>query len=75
MASRGSYFSDLNALLQAMPPGKIDMALFATHELRHRHRLDDPPALVERWLLDQQARVQGATLARVTARAIPGGSI
>jgi hypothetical protein len=52
------YFDDLNALLGAMPPGKIDMARIEANERHHSHRFFDPPETVQTWLLDQQRRVQ-----------------
>ena len=60
MANQGGYFKELDALLRAMPPGRIDMAQFAAHERRYGRRYDDPPEILERWLLDQQARVRDA---------------
>ncbi len=60
MATQGAYFKDLNALLRAMPVGEIDLAQFAAHERRYGRRYDDPPEILERWLLDQQRRVQDA---------------
>jgi hypothetical protein len=60
MANQGGYFAELNALLKAMPAGMIDLAQFEAHERRFGRRYDDPPEIVERWLLDQQQRVQGA---------------
>ncbi len=60
MATQGAYFKDLDALLRAMPPGQIDLAQFAAHERRFGRRYDDPPEIIERWLLDQQRRAQDA---------------
>jgi hypothetical protein len=59
MATRHGYFKGLHALLKAMPPGEIDMDRFEAHELRSGHRFADPPELVQRWLVDQQRRLQG----------------
>lgn len=59
MTNRDRYFRNLNVLLKAMPPGQIDMDRFEAHEQRHGHRFADPSDLVERWLLDQQRRLQG----------------
>jgi len=58
MRTSQRYFDELNALLAAMPPGQIDMPQVEANEQRHRHQFFDPPELVERWLLDQQRRVQ-----------------
>jgi hypothetical protein len=52
------YFDDLNAILGAMPPGKLDMGQIEANERRHGHRFFDPPETVQSWLLDQQRRVQ-----------------
>ena len=53
---------ELNVLLQAMPPGQIDMDQIAAAERRHGRRFfDDPPEVVRRWLLDQQRRIQRTT--------------
>ena len=60
MANQGGYFKELDALLRAMPAGRIDMAQFAAHERRFGRRYDDPPEIIERWLLDQQRRVLDA---------------
>ena len=60
MTIQGGYFPQLNALLKAMPPGRIDLAQFEAHERRFGRRYDDPPEIIERWLLDQQRRVQDA---------------
>ena len=65
MTNQGRYFRELNALLQAMPPGQLDMAKFEAHERRYGRRYADPPEIIERWLLDQQARVQDAERGRV----------
>lgn len=54
------YFHDLHAILKAMLPGKIDMDQFEALERRHGHRLADPPDIVERWLIDEQRRVQAS---------------
>jgi hypothetical protein len=59
MATSHRYFQDLRALLKGMPPGTIDMDQIEAHELRYGHRFADPPEIVERWLLDQQRRLQG----------------
>ena len=59
MATPPRYFTDLHALLKAMPPGAIDMDRFEAHERRYGHRFADPPEYVERWLLDEQERLQG----------------
>ncbi len=58
MVNQDRYFKDLHALLKAMPAGKIDMDQIEAHEQHHGHRFFDPPELVERWLLDEQRRVQ-----------------
>jgi hypothetical protein len=58
MVNRNRYFKDLNALLKTMPAGEIDMGRIAAHEQRSDHRYTDPPEIVERWLLDQQRRLQ-----------------
>jgi hypothetical protein len=58
MVNRNRYFKDLNALLKTMPAGEIDMDQIAAHERRSDHRPADPPEIVERWLLDQQRRLQ-----------------
>jgi hypothetical protein len=58
MATRHQYFEALHALLRAMPPGKIDMDQIEMLEQRHSHWFTDPPEIVERWLLDEQRRVQ-----------------
>ncbi len=58
MTNQGGYFKELDALLDAMPPGEIDLAQFEAHERRFGRRYDDPPEIIERWLLDQQRRVQ-----------------
>ena len=60
MAIQGGYFATLNALLRAMPEGRIDLARFEAHERRYGRRYDDPPEIIERWLLDQQRRVLDA---------------
>ena len=60
MTYQGTYFAELDALLKAMPPGQIDMARFEAHERRFGRRYDDPPEIIERWLLDQQRRVLDA---------------
>ena len=60
MTNQAGYFPELNALLKAMPAGRIDLGQFAAHERRFGHRYDDPPEIVERWLLDQQRRLQDA---------------
>ena len=60
MTNQGGYFSELDALLKAMPPGRIDLAQFRAHERRFGRRYDDPPEIIERWLLDQQRRAQDA---------------
>jgi hypothetical protein len=60
MLNRNRYFADLRALLKAMPPGTLDMERIDALERRHGHRLDDPPELVERWLLDEQRRAQAS---------------
>jgi hypothetical protein len=58
MAPPHRYFQDLRALLQAMPPGEIDMDRIELNEHRHGHRFADPAEIVERWLIDEQRRVQ-----------------
>ncbi len=60
MANQGGYFKELDELLRAIPPGRIDMTQFAAHERRFGRRYDDPPEIIERWLLDQQRRVLDA---------------
>ena len=60
MASQGGYFKDLDALLRAMPAGRVDLARFEAHERRYGRRYDDPPEIIERWLLDRQGRVLDA---------------
>ena len=59
MTTRHRYFTDLHALLKAMPPGTIDMGPIKALEQRSGHRFADPPEIVERWLLDEQRRAQG----------------
>ena len=58
METSQRYFDDLNALLAAMPPGKIDMSKIEENERHHGHRFYDPPETVHQWLLDQQRRAQ-----------------
>jgi hypothetical protein len=58
MAAKQQYYDDLNAILGAMTPGKIDMGQIEANERHHRHRVFDPPETVQKWLLDQQRRVQ-----------------
>ena len=58
MVAKQRYFDDLNALLGAMAPGKIDMRQIEANERIHDHRFFDPPEAVQKWLLDQQRRVQ-----------------
>lgn len=60
MTMQGKYFTELDALLKAMPPRQIDLDQFDAHERRFGRRYDDPPEIIERWLLDQQRRVQDA---------------
>ena len=60
MSNQGGYFTELSALLKAMPPGRIDLAQFAAHERRFGRRYDDPPEIIERWLLDRQRRALDA---------------
>ena len=60
MANQGGYFAELDALLRAMPAGRIDPARFEAHERRYGRRHDDPPELIERRLLDRQRRVLDA---------------
>lgn len=67
MTSQGRYFKDLNALLRAMPPGQLDMAKFEAHERQYGRRFADPPEIIARWLLDQQARVLDADRAQAAA--------
>ena len=57
MAIQGGYFAELDALLKAMPAGTIDLARFEAHERRYGRRYDDPPEIIERWLLGRQRRV------------------
>ena len=59
MSNHARYFTSLDALLGAMPPGRIDLEQVAAYERRAGRRPADPPEYVERWLLDQQRRVQG----------------
>lgn len=59
MTTRFPYFERLRALLEAMPPAMIDMDQIEAHELRSGHRFADPPEYFDRWLLDEQRRVQG----------------
>ena len=58
MATKQTYFSDLNRLLAAMPPGVLDMPQIEANERSHGHQFDDPPETVHQWLLDRQRRVQ-----------------
>ncbi len=58
MRNSGRYFNELHALLAAMPPGDLDMAVVEANELRHGHRFYDPPETVHQWLLDEQRRAQ-----------------
>lgn len=58
MTTRHRYFADLHALLKAMPPGTIDMGPIRALEQRSGQRFADPSDIVERWLLDEQRRVQ-----------------
>lgn len=58
MTTGHHYFENLRALLKAMPPGRIDMDQIEAHEQRSGHRFADPPEIVQRWLLDEQRRVQ-----------------
>ncbi len=67
MTSQGRYFKDLNALLRAMPPGQLDMVKFEAHERQYGRRFADPPEIIARWLLDQQARVLDADREHVAA--------
>ncbi len=60
MANQGGYFTELDALLRAMPAGRIDLAQFEVHERRYGRRYDDPPEIIERWLLDRQRRASDA---------------
>ena len=60
MADQGGYFTELDALLNAMPAGEIDLARFEAHERRFGHRYDDPPEIIERWLPNRQRRVRHA---------------
>jgi hypothetical protein len=60
METSQRYFDDLNVLLAAMPPGKIDMGKVEANERRYGHRFYDPPETVYQWLLDQQRRAQAA---------------
>jgi hypothetical protein len=60
METSQRYFNELKALLEAMPPGKIDMSRIEENERRHGHRFYDPPETVYQWLLDQQRRAQAA---------------
>ena len=61
MVNRHGYFKDLHGLLRAMPSGTIDMDLIEVNEQRYGHRYADPPEIVERWLLDEQRRVQAVS--------------
>lgn len=74
MTNQGRYFKDLNALLRTMPPGQLDMAKFEAHERQYGRRYADPPEIIERWLLDQQARVQDADRERVANSTTIGGT-
>ena len=60
MANQGGYFAALDALLRAMPAGRVNLDRFAAHERRYGRRYDDPPEIIERWLLDRQRRVLDA---------------
>lgn len=52
------YFTDLDALLAAMPPGQIDQRQIDAHERHYGHHFSDPPETVHQYLLDQQRRAQ-----------------
>jgi hypothetical protein len=58
MRTTQTYFNDLNRLLAAMPPWRLDIDQIDANEQRHGHRFYDPPETVHQWLLDQQRRVQ-----------------
>jgi hypothetical protein len=58
MSERARYFTGLDLLLRAMPPGRIDLDQVAAYERLSGRRPADPPEYVARWLLDQQRRVQ-----------------
>jgi hypothetical protein len=60
MAHQGTYFAGLDALLRVMPPGRIDLVQFEAHERRFGRRYDDPPEIIERWLVDRQRRIRDA---------------
>ena len=60
METRQGYFHDLNRLLAAMPPGKLDMRQIEGNEQLYGHRFYDPPETVHQWLIDQQRRAQAA---------------
>ena len=60
METSQRYFDQLNALVAAMPPPRLDMRQIEANEQRHGHRFFDPPEIVRRWLLDQQQCVQAA---------------
>jgi hypothetical protein len=65
METKQAYFDDLNRLLAAMPPGRLDMPRLLANEERHDHVFYDPPETVHQWLLDQQRRIQASQHARV----------
>ena len=46
MATKQGYFNDLNRLLEAMPPGMLDLPQIEANERRHGHRFYDPPETV-----------------------------
>ena len=58
MTTSRRYFDQLNALLAAMPLGKLDMTQIESNEQRHVHQFFDQPELVTLWLLDHQRRVK-----------------
>jgi hypothetical protein len=62
MATKQTYFDDLNRLLASMPAGTIDMDRIEANERRHNHRFYDPTETVRQWLLDQQRRVHATWL-------------
>ena len=74
MAAKQEYYDDLNALPGAMTPGKIDMRQIEANERHHRHRFFDLPETVQKWLLDQQRRVQSRRPGAKRARSDGAGS-
>jgi hypothetical protein len=58
METSQSYLNDLRSLLEAMPPGQIDMRQIEANERRHGHRFYGSPETVHQWLIDQQRIAQ-----------------